>query len=66
MAVLRRLRTDTGLTQVELAERLERPQSYVSKYETGERRLDLIELEQIGAALGVRLGELVRRYERAR
>lgn len=36
-------RTDAGLTQRELAERLERPHSYVAKIEIGERRLDVIE-----------------------
>ena len=35
-------RKTAGLTQVELAERLRKPQSYVSKFERGERRLDVI------------------------
>ncbi len=51
------------MTQSELARRLEKPQSYVSKYETGIRRLDLVELEQIARALGLTLCELVRRFE---
>jgi transcriptional regulator with XRE-family HTH domain len=42
-----------GLTQVQLAERLGRPQSFVSKIERGERRLDLVELVEITEALGV-------------
>lgn len=42
-AVLRCARKQRGLTQVELAGRLDKPQSYVSKYESGERRLDVIE-----------------------
>lgn len=62
-ALLRHLRKDAGLNQGELADRLGKPQSFVSKYETGERRLDLIELRQVCSALGVTLGELVSRFE---
>ena len=36
-------RKTAGLTQTELADQLGRPQSYVSKYERGERRLDMVE-----------------------
>ena len=36
-------RHDANLTQTILAQRLKKPQSYVSKYESGERRLDVIE-----------------------
>jgi transcriptional regulator with XRE-family HTH domain len=39
-----RARHDAGLTQVEVAELLGRPQSFVSKSEAGERRVDVIEL----------------------
>ena len=41
---LRRARLDDGLTQVEVARRLGRSQSFVTKVETGERRLDVVEL----------------------
>ena len=41
---LRRAREDAQLTQVEVALRLRKPQSYVSKSEAGERRVDVIEL----------------------
>lgn len=40
-----------GLTQTELSIKLNRPQSYVSKYERGERRLDLIEFLEVAEAL---------------
>jgi len=46
-------RKDAGLTQTELSSRLNRPQSFVSKYERGERRLDVIEFAQVFRALGV-------------
>lgn len=42
-----------GLTQAELATRLGKPQSFVSKYETGERRLDVVEFVLVCSALGV-------------
>ena len=64
VAILRELRNEAGLRQVELAERLGRHQSYVSKYETGERRLDLIELQAICGAVGSSLGELVERFQK--
>lgn len=51
-ALLRELRIEAGLTQIEVAERLDEPQSFVSKYESGERRLDVIELGQVAEALG--------------
>lgn len=41
-----------ALTQADVAQRLGRPQSFVAKYEKGERRLDLIEFTQIAFALG--------------
>lgn len=46
-------RKKTGLTQVQLAEKLSRPQSFVSKYERGERRLDVIEFKQVADALQI-------------
>ena len=63
--LLRRLRQDAGLTQVEVAERLDEPQSFVSKYESGERRLDVIETRHIAEALGTTLAEVVARLDQA-
>ncbi|MCW5651752.1 MAG: helix-turn-helix transcriptional regulator [Ramlibacter sp.] len=45
LAALGAAREQAGLTQAELAARLNKPQSYVSKCESGERRLDVIEFE---------------------
>lgn len=53
----RQLRT---ITQAQLAESLNRPQSFVSKYESGERRLDLVEFLEIAAALQFDPCELIR------
>lgn len=45
-------RKKAGLTQVEVAERLGKPQSFVAKYEGGERRLDVIEFLAVAKVLG--------------
>ncbi|KQS57727.1 hypothetical protein ASG17_00820 [Brevundimonas sp. Leaf363] len=52
IAFLGTARRDAGLTQVELAGRLGRPQSFVSKVERGERRVDVVEFCEIAEALG--------------
>lgn len=64
LALLRQVRVDAGLRQVDLAERLGQPQSFVSKYESGERRLDLLELEQICNAVGISLSNFIRSFEK--
>ncbi len=56
-ALLKELRESRDLTQAGLAARLKQPQSYVSKYETGERRLDFVETVQVCAAVGVGIAE---------
>jgi len=64
-ALLRGARSEARLRQADVAARLGTPQSFVSKYESGERRLDVPELDQVCSALGISLGELIRRYEEA-
>ncbi|MDP2795222.1 MAG: helix-turn-helix transcriptional regulator [Sulfurisoma sp.] len=61
-ALLRQVRLDANLTQSQLAEKVGQTQSYVSKYENGEQRLDLIELEAVCKALGISLTDFVERY----
>ncbi len=51
LARLKSVRKTAGVTQQQLAKRLRRPQSFVSKYETGERRLDVVEYLQVTHAL---------------
>ena len=46
-------RKSAGFTQSDLAGRLRRPQSFVSKYERGERRLDVIEFCEVCRALSI-------------
>lgn len=50
---LRAARVEAGLTQTELAERLGQTQSFVSKCERGERRLDIVELRAFIKAIGL-------------
>jgi len=51
-ALLVSAREKAGLTQAEVSAKLDRPQSFVAKYEGGERRLDVVEFVQVCAALG--------------
>jgi transcriptional regulator with XRE-family HTH domain len=66
---LRRLlveaRKRAEMTQTTLAARLNRPQSYVSKYESGERRLDVIEFVEVAGALGADPAAIVRTLRRS-
>lgn len=57
--LLRRAREDAGLTQTELARRLNKPQSYVYKNESGERRVDITEYLDIMQALNKHPGEIM-------
>lgn len=50
-ALLAKARKDAGVTQDELAARLGKPQSFVSSYESGQRRVDVLELVAIAGAL---------------
>lgn len=65
VSVLVEARSQAGLSQQTLADRLKKPQSFVSKYERGERRLDVPEFLAITRALGCRSTMLLRRIERA-
>lgn len=49
---LKAMRKNAGLSQSELALKLEKPQSFVSKYESGERQLKILELEQVCLVCG--------------
>ncbi|GHF60986.1 hypothetical protein GCM10017566_37970 [Amycolatopsis bartoniae] len=53
--LLRQLRHEAGLTQVQVAEALGVPQSFVSKYESGQRRLDVVELRHVVDVLNTTL-----------
>jgi transcriptional regulator with XRE-family HTH domain len=55
-----RARKAAGLTQRELADRLHRPQSFVAKYEGGERRIDVVEFLTVCQAIGVDSAKLLK------
>ena len=63
LALLKETRTRAGVRQIDIAERMGVPQSMISKYELGERRLDVLELREVCAALGVSLTDFVRKLE---
>jgi len=52
-SLLHQLRQEAGLKQTDLAERLEVRQAWISSYERGERKLDVLELRAICQAVGV-------------
>lgn len=62
---LKAARKASGQTQAEVGERLGRPQSYVNKYETGERRLDVIEFLDVAEVLGASSADLLRSASRS-
>jgi len=57
--ILREKRLSAQLKQADLAKRLRQYQSFVSKYESGERRLDVIELRTVCEALGTTIDEIL-------
>lgn len=58
-------RNSAGLTQIDLARKLGRPQSFVSKYERGERRLDVIEFLQVANAIGIDPLHFIQKLQKA-
>lgn len=60
--LLRQIRYEAGLTQAELATRLEVPRQMISRLELGERRVDLVELDAICDALGASTISVVWRF----
>lgn len=61
---LRETRESAGLTQEDLAERLGETQSFISKCERGERRMDVIELREFCLAMDTTLEKFIRKFER--
>ncbi len=61
--LLKRIRQDKGIRQIELAEKLGVPQSFVSKYKSGDRQLDILELRRICQAVGISMQEFMRKLD---
>ena len=64
LTLLRECREKAGLRQDDVAELLKKPQSFVSKYESGERRLDILELLDVCESLGLTLSAFAKKLER--
>lgn len=60
---LRAIRQAASVTQSELASRLGTDQSYVSKYERAERRLDVLEVRAVCRELGISFVDFIRKFE---
>ena len=65
LKVLKKAREDAGLTQTQLAQRIGETQTFISKCERGERRVDVVELRTFCQAFGVSLKQFVSKLERA-
>ncbi len=61
---LRKTREQAGLTQEDMAARLGETQSFVSKCERGERRMDIVELREFCKAMGITLERFVKQFEK--
>jgi len=64
LELLRETREKAGITQLELSERLGETQSFVSKCERGERRIDIAELREFCAAMGTSIEKFIKAFEK--
>lgn len=63
ITLLKRKRQEVNITQEDLAKKIGLDQTFVSKYETGERRLDVIELRRVCEALDINFIEFISEFE---
>jgi transcriptional regulator with XRE-family HTH domain len=63
LLLLKEIRQKRGIRQTELAKQLDVPQSFISKYEAGDRHLDILELRQICQIIGISLDEFIHQME---
>lgn len=64
VALLREMRIEADMTQTDLATHIEKDQAYVSRYESGQRRLDVLEVREICQAIGITLEGFAKRLEK--
>jgi transcriptional regulator with XRE-family HTH domain len=63
LLLLKELRQKSAIRQVDMAEQLDVPQSFISKYESGERNLDILELRRICQLMGISLQDFTKKLE---
>ncbi len=61
--LLKELRTNSSLTQLYIAQKLNKPQSYVSKYENGEKTLNFLELRKLCKVFKININEFSELFE---
>jgi transcriptional regulator with XRE-family HTH domain len=66
LELLRQTREQAGVLQADLARKLGRKQGFVSKYELGDRRLDVLDVADICDALGISFPEFAKRFDEKR
>jgi transcriptional regulator with XRE-family HTH domain len=66
LALLRQAREEAGVLQTDLARKLSRKQGFVSKYELGDRRLDVLDVADICDVLGISFTEFAKRFDEKR
>jgi transcriptional regulator with XRE-family HTH domain len=57
---LRKARIEAGLTQVQAAKKIGRPQSHISNIESGQQRIDVIELKRFAGLYGKKMGYFIK------
>ncbi len=65
-AFLKEARQEAGMTQTQVAKRLRRHQSFVATVESGQRRIDVVELMYFAEAIGFAPEKLIKRLDRKR
>lgn len=60
IAALKQARKAQGITQMQLAEALGRPQSFIAKIESGERRLDVVEFVHLARLVGLAVEDILK------
>lgn len=63
-ALLKEIRVEREIRQADLAKILDVPQSFVSKYESGQRHLEFVQVRRICSALGIPFRQFVERFEK--
>ncbi len=65
LELLRNIRTECACTQENLPQRVGETQSFISKCERGERRIDIVELRHFCLGIGITLTEFTQKFEEA-